>query len=77
MTFFQVAAWKVAMFIFCVHIYVLSIELPCGIFDGNNADLKKFETFYKSEEYQTFWYHRDSVIVHYAKLVSPNQGVYI
>ena len=35
------AAWKVVMFVLCVHIYALSIKFRCGIFDGNNTDLKK------------------------------------
>ena len=37
----KMAAWKVVMFVLCVHIYALSIKLRCGIFDGNKTDLKK------------------------------------
>ena len=145
------AARRAEIFVFCVHIYVLSKKLRCGTFDGNNTDLKKniFNTvefidcikllrfqnrlyhrteksihrsdlflflllargdieanhgpaqtdkgfsiyqqnlrglwnkkevlkhFINQKDYQIFWYHRNSVIVYYTKVVSPNQGVYI
>ena len=35
------AAQKAVLIVLCVHIYVLSIKLRCGIFDGNNTDPKK------------------------------------
>ena len=34
---------------------------------------RSFGAFYKSEEYQNFWCHRNSVLIYYTKL-SPNQG---
>ena len=35
------AAWKAVMFVLSAHIYVLSIKLRCGTFNGNDTDIKK------------------------------------
>ena len=66
----KMAARKAVMFVLCVHIYVLFIKLQCGIFDGNNADLKKnifntvgFIDCIKLLRFQNRLYHRTEKII--------------
>ena len=65
------AARKAVMFVFCAHIYVLSIKLRCGIFNGNNTDLKNnifntvgFIDCIKLLRYQNRLHHRTEKSIH-------------
>ena len=71
----MMAAQKVVLFVLCVHIYVLYIKLQCGIFDGNNTDLKKntFNTVgiigcIKSLRFQNKLYHWTEKSIHRSAL---------
>ena len=59
----KMAARNEVMFVLCAHIYVLSVKLWCGIFNGNN-NLKKnifntvrFVDCIKLLRYQNRLYH--------------------
>ena len=63
------------MFVLCVHIYVLPIKLRCGVFNGNNTDLKKnifntvgFIDCIKLLRFQNRLYHRTEKGIHRSAL---------
>ena len=69
------AARKVNMFVLCVHIYVLPIKLRCGVFNGNNTDLKKnifntvgFIDCIKLLRFQNRLYHQTEKSIHSSAL---------
>ena len=71
----KMAARKAVMFVLCTHIYVLSIKLQCGIFNGNNTDLTKnifstvgFIDCIKLLRYQNRLCHRTEKSIHTSTL---------